>query len=108
MKYISHRFIRDSAARIPVDDREIESEIVYTMVRKRIPGGHRKQVATLAGMALPSHPEGRGKALVDDLVQAGVVERYGGGHQANVRLSSLDAGVQYLKQHDGEVPFDFE
>ncbi|GAB3688800.1 hypothetical protein GCM10028857_23410 [Salinarchaeum chitinilyticum] len=91
-----------------MDDQAIKNEIVYTMVRKRVTGGHKKQVTTLVGMALPSHLEGRGKDLVDDLVQVGVVERYGGGHRANVRLCSLDAGISYLERNDGEVPFGFD
>ncbi|AGN01732.1 hypothetical protein L593_08935 [Salinarchaeum sp. Harcht-Bsk1] len=91
-----------------MDDQAIKNEIVYAMVRKRITGGNKKQVTTIVGMPLPSHLEGRGKALIDDLVQDGVVERYGGGHRANVRLSSLDAGVAYLRANDGEVPFGFE
>lgn len=91
-----------------MDDQAIKNEIVYTMIRKRVTGGHKKQVATLVDMALPSHLEGRGAELVDDLVRSGLLERYGGGHRANVRLRSIDAGVTYLKRNDGEVPFGFD
>lgn len=59
-------------------------------------------------MALPSHAEGRGKVTIDDFVQAGVVEQYGGGHRANVRLTSVEAAVAYLEAHGGDVPFGFE
>lgn len=90
-----------------MDDRQIKNEIVHAMLRKRVLGAHKKQVTTIVRMALPSHAEGRGKELVDDLVQAGVVERYGGGHRANVRLTSADAAVAYLAEHDGDVPFGF-
>lgn len=58
-------------------------------------------------MAVPTHARGRGKELIDDLVQAGVVERYGGGHRANVRLTGVEAAVDYLRQNGGDVPFGF-
>lgn len=91
-----------------MDDQEIRNAIVHTMLRKRVVGSHKKQVATIVSASLPSHAEGRGKQLLDDLVRVGVVERYGGGHRANVRLSSVDAAVAYLRRHDGDVPFGFE
>lgn len=91
-----------------MNDREIKNAIVETMLQKRVLGNHKKQVDTIVDWALPSHAEGRGKQLVDDLVGAGVLERYGGGHRANVRLTSADAAVEYLNANDGDVPFGFE
>lgn len=91
-----------------MDDQEIRNAIVSTMLHKRVLGGHKKQVQSVVRMALPSHAEGRGKQLIDDLVQDGVVERYGGGHRANVRLTSVDAAVAYLEVNGGDVPFGFD
>lgn len=90
-----------------MDDQAIRNAIVSKLLHKRVLGGHKMQVETIVRMALPSHAEGRGKQLIDDLVQAGVVERYGGGHRANVRLSSVPAAVEYLEANDGDVPFGF-
>lgn len=36
------------------------------------------------------------------------VEAYGGGHRRNVRLTSVEAAVEYLKANDGDVPFGFD
>lgn len=91
-----------------MEDQRIKNDVVYTMLRKRVVGGHKKQVTTIVSQAVASHEEGRAKELLDDLVRDGVVERYGGGHRANVRLASVDAAVDYLKENDGEVPFGFD
>lgn len=91
-----------------MDDQAIRNAIVTTMLNKRVVGGHKKQVTTVVDLALPSHAEGRGKELIDDLVQAGVVERYGGGHRSNVRLGSVERAVEYLEANDGDVPFGFD
>lgn len=90
-----------------MDDQAIRNAIVETMLRKRVVGGHKKEVATVVRMAVPTHEEGRAKQLVGDLVQAGVLERYGGGHRANVRLASVAAALTYLEANDGDVPFGF-
>jgi len=88
-----------------MDDQQIKNAVVFTMLRKKVIGGKKHQVKTVAGWAVPSHEEGRAKDLIDELVQAGVVERYGGGHRANIRLSSPEQAVEYLKDNDGDVPF---
>ena len=36
------------------------------------------------------------------------VEAYGGGHRQNIRLTSADAAVDYLKANGGDVPFGFD
>lgn len=91
-----------------MDDQAIRNAIVSKLLHKRALGGHKMQVQTVVRMALPSHAEGRGKQLIDGLVQASVVERYGGGHRANVRLPSVAAAVDYLEDNDGDVPFGFD
>lgn len=90
-----------------MDDQEIRNRIVRKMLRNNVVGSHKRQVQTVVGWAVPSHAAGRAKDLVDDLVAEGVVERYGGGHRENVRLSSVDAAVDYLEDNGGDVPFGF-
>lgn len=91
-----------------MDDQDVKNRIVRKMLRKNVIGNHKKQVDTVVGWAVPTDARGRAKDLIDDLVQAGVVERYGGGHRANIRLASADSAVEYLRRNDGDVPFGFE
>ncbi|ELY96638.1 hypothetical protein C482_15458 [Natrialba chahannaoensis JCM 10990] len=93
-----------------MNEQEIKNEIVNTMLHKRIIGNSKAQVTTVVGRyaAIPSHAEGRAKELVDELVQEGIVERYGGSHRANIRLADADIAVEYLKKNDGDIPFGFD
>ena len=47
--------------------------------------------------------------MIDDMATdpAAPIERYGGGHRANIRLTSAQDAVQYLAANDGEIPFGF-
>jgi len=36
------------------------------------------------------------------------IEAYGGGHRQNVRLTSAEEAVNYLKENGGDVPFGFD
>jgi predicted transcriptional regulator len=89
-------------------DQQLKNDIVWTMLRKDVLESNKKMVQTIVGWSVDSHEEGRAKQLIDDLVQAGVVEWYGGGHRANIRLTSEAAAVQYLKDNDGDVPFGYD
>lgn len=93
-----------------MDDQEIRNRIVRKMLRNRVIGDHKKQVQTIVSRYLPSHEEGRGKELIEEMVAdpQTPVEAYGGGHRSNIRLSSADAAVDYLKDHGGDVPFGFD
>lgn len=93
-----------------MDDQAVRNRLIRKMLRKRVVGAHKKQVETIVRMSLPSHERGRGRDLLEEMVtQPGApVERYGGGHRRNVRLTSVEAAVDYLKQHGGDVPFGFD
>lgn len=91
-----------------MDDQDIKNAVVEKMLRKRVVGGKKQQVQTVVGYSVPSHAEGRAKDLVADLIREGVLERYGGGHRANVRLTSVEKAVAYLEENGGNVPFPFE
>ena len=91
-----------------MNDREIKNAIVNTMLHKGLTGSHKAQRQTVVGWAVASHDEGRAKELLDELIRAGVLEAYGGGHRGNVRLSSVDEAVQYLRDNGGDVPFGYD
>ncbi|RDI69567.1 hypothetical protein DWB78_18625 [Halopelagius longus] len=79
------------------------------MLRKRIVGGHNKQIDTIVNMVLPSHEQGRGRQLLEELVTDpdAPIEAYGGQRNA-VRLTSISDAVDYLKENGGDVPFGFD
>lgn len=82
------------------------------MLKNGIVGNHKKQIDTVISdiAALPTHEEGRGKNLLEEMVSdpQAPVEGYGGGHRQNVRLTSVQDAVDYLKDNDGDVPFGFD
>lgn len=88
-------------------DQDIKNRIVRKMLRKGLIGANKAQVQTVVGWAVASHEEGRAKDLIDEVVQEGVIERYGGGHRDNIRLAGEQAAVEYLKANDGDVPFGY-
>jgi len=93
-----------------MEDQEIRNRLVRKMLRKRVVGGHKKQIDTVVNMALPSHEQGRGRDLLEEMISdvGAPVEGYGGGHRQNVRLTSVKDAVDYLKDNGGDVPFGFD
>lgn len=92
-----------------MEDTDIENRIVRKMLRKQVVGGHKKQVDTVVNW-LPSDAQGRGRQLIDEMVADATapIEAYGGGHRENVRLTSVEDAVEFLKSNDGDVPFGFD
>lgn len=90
-------------------DQEIKNRIIEKMLRKRIVGGKNRTIDTVVNMALPSHDQGRGRQLIDEMLAdpTGPIERYGGSRDA-IRLTSVEKAVEYLKENDGNVPFNFD
>jgi len=92
-----------------VTDQEVRNRLVRKLLRKRVVGSHKKQVDTVMNW-LPSHEQGRGRRELEEMVSDPnePVEAYGGGHRRNVRLTSVDGAVQYLRNNGGDVPFGFD
>lgn len=90
-------------------DQDIRNRLVEKMLRKRIVGGKNRTVDAVVNMALPSHDQGRGKQIIDNMVAdpAAPIERYGGQRDA-IRLTSVADAVDYLKANGGNVPFGFD
>jgi len=93
-----------------MEEQDIRNRIVRKMLRKQIVGNHKKQIDSIVNMCLPSHEQGRGKELLEAMATDpdSPVERYGGGHRQNVRLTSVEDAVDYLTQNGGDVPFGFD
>lgn len=93
-----------------MEDQDIRNRIVRKMLRKRITGNHKKQIDTVVNMSLPSHEQGRGKQLIEEMVSDpdAPIVAYGGGHRNNVHLANVEDAVDYLKRHGGDLPFGFD
>ena len=95
-----------------MEKQDIRNRIVRKMLKNQIVGNHKKQLDTVVSRiaGLPSHEEGRGKDLLEEMVSdpQAPVEGYGGGHRQNVRLTSVQDAVDYLKDNGGDVPFGFD
>ena len=93
-----------------MEDQDIKNRIVRKMLRKQIVGNHKKQIDSIVNMCLPSHEQGRGKELLEDMATDphSPVEMCGGSHRQNVRLTSVEDAVDYLKQNGGDIPFGFD
>jgi len=88
--------------------RSIRNRVVEKLLHKRVTGAHKKQVGTVKNW-LPSHEQGRGERLIREIIRdpEAPLEAYGGSRD-NVRLTSVDDAVAYLRDNGGEVPFGFE
>ena len=95
---------------LKMDDQDIKNRIIEKMLRKRVTGGKKQQVDTVVNYSLPSHAQGRGRDLIGDMLADpdAPIEGYGGGHRQNIRLTSPEDAVKYLRDNDGNVPFPFD
>ncbi len=93
-----------------MEDQAIRNRMVRKMLRNNVTGAHKAQMDTVVGWAVATDKRGRAERLLEAMATdpACPVEAYGGGHRSNVRLTSLEAAVDYLKRNDGDVPFGFD
>jgi hypothetical protein len=86
----------------------IHNKLIEKLLRKQVTGGHKKQVDTVVSW-FPSSDQGDVKNAIDDMAKdpTAPIERYGGGHRENIRLSSIGDAVDYLEANGGNVPFGF-
>lgn len=87
-------------------DEKIKLKIVTKLVRENVTG-KKKMTVTTATKAVATHDRGRAKELIDDMLSDPTrpIEGYGGGARANIRLTSIQDGVEFIEDHDGDVPF---
>lgn len=92
-------------------DVDVQNAVITYLVHNKVTGGHKKQVQTVIREAsIASHNEGKAKELIDEMAKNpdAPIQRYGGGHRENIHLTSMEAGVAFLKEHGGDVPWDWE
>jgi hypothetical protein len=91
-----------------MSDQKLKNKIVEKLLRKRVVGGHKKQKDTVANW-FRSSDQGKVKNLMDGMAAdtKAPLEMYGGGQRENVRLTSVEDAVDYLKDNGGDVPFGF-
>lgn len=79
------------------------------MLRKRVIGGKKQQIDTVVNYSLPSHEQGRGKDLIEEMLTnpRAPIEGYGGGRRSNIRLTSAEEAVEYLEANGDDPPFPF-
>lgn len=94
-----------------MDDQQIKNRIVEKMLLDGpITGGNKTTIDTAVTKYLQSHEQGRGKTLIDEMLKnrSSPIEGYGSGDRKNIRLTSVEAAVAYLKDNDGNVPFGYD
>jgi hypothetical protein len=91
-----------------VGDQSIGNRVVEKLLHKRVTGAHKRQVDAVKNW-LPSHEQGSGERLIREMIRdpEAPLEAYGGSRD-NVRLTSVDEAVAYLRENGGDVPFGFE
>lgn len=88
---------------------KLKAKIVRKLLAKKVTGGHKKQIDTVVGWTA-SHDQGRAKELLDEMSRDPdcPVEAYGGGARENIRLSSIEEGVDFLEDLGGDLPWGFK
>ncbi|WP_128477051.1 hypothetical protein [Halorussus pelagicus] len=86
-------------------DGQLRTKIVKKMVRKRVVGGHKKQVETVKNWCATSD-QGRAEDLVREMIRdpEAPLEGYGGSRD-NVRLTGIDDAKAYIETHGGDLPW---
>ncbi|WP_238398217.1 hypothetical protein [Halorussus salinus] len=75
------------------------------MTRKRVVGGHKKQVGTVKNWVATSD-QGRAEDLIREMIRdpEAPLEGYGGSRD-NVRLTSIEDAKRYIRDHGGDLPW---
>jgi hypothetical protein len=88
-----------------MDPEDLELKIVQKLVRRKVVGGHNKQIDTVKNWFRASD-QGRVEERIQAMLADGtVIEQYGG-HRDAIRLISMSAGKRYIRERDGELPWN--
>lgn len=91
------------------DETELAVKMVKYLVKNRVTGNHKKQMDTVVNRAgIPSHAQGKAREVLEEMIRnPPPIERYGGGHRDNVRLTSIQEGVEFIEENGGDPPWGF-
>lgn len=91
------------------DEIELALKMVDYLVSHKVTGNHKKSRDTIINYSgLPSHAEGDAREVLDKMARnPPPIEQYGGGHRENVRLTSIQDGVDFIEDHGGDPPWGF-
>lgn len=91
------------------EKQKIKNRIVEKLLRNEVIRGHTMPVDAIADRYVSSHNIGRARRLIgDEMVpqaEAGIV-KVGGGARGTITIDDVEAAIDYLEDHDGNVPFN--
>lgn len=92
-----------------MSDQSLKNKLIEKLLRKNVTGGNKVQKDTATNW-FASSDQGQVKHVIDDMATdpSTPLERYGGGHRENIRLSDVGESVRYLDRNGGNVPFGFD
>ena len=90
---------------MPANDDQLRVKIVKQLARKKVVGGHKKQVDTVKNWFATSD-QGQVEELIREMIRDpdAPLERYGGSRD-NVRLTSIADAKAYITEHGGDLPW---
>lgn len=88
-----------------MSNNELRVEIVEDLARKRVVGGHKKQIDTVKNWC-ESSDQGRAEDLIREMIRnpEAPLEGYGGSRD-NVRLTSIEDAKEYIEERGGDLPW---
>ena len=98
-----------SEVKMEDDEIELALKMVDYLVSNKVTGNHKKSKDTVISYsAIPTHAEGDARDVLDKMARnPPPIEEYGGGHRENVRLTSIQDGVDFIEDHGGDPPWGF-
>lgn len=89
---------------------QTKTAMISYLLRNRIVGCNSVSITNVVEIASQITDQLRGRQLIEEMISDAdaPIESYGGGHRENVRLTGVDAAVDYLKDNGGNVPFNFD
>lgn len=82
----------------------LAGKVVEKLIRNEVFGSHKKQITTVAKW-FPSHQEGMVKDIIEEMARDPTlpIEKYGGGHRSNVRLTSFEEAIEFAGKRGADT-----
>lgn len=87
------------------DEHSFRIKVVTKLARKKVVGAHKKQVDTVKNWFATSD-QGKVENLIREMARDpnAPIESYGGSRD-NVRLTSMEAAKEYIRDRGGKLPW---